>query len=191
MSTFFLEGVRARDDKAGDTLADFLHPNGEAPARPGRPQRNVTLCDLNVEQNLALWRTVLTEHCPDGDPGVSISRSPRASGVSRDISGNLAGSVHKSGLHNPSGDLRSLTGMHRLPAPSSSMLFGADGAHAAAETARRRGYIDRAFEVSKKGGGSGRRVGAAPPHTMHLSSRPAAASKKLDEAIDGATGVKG
>ena len=202
MSTFYLEGVSTNDENVADATPAFLHPESETPARPGHPQRNVTLRDLNVEQNPALWRTILeiqdanVAEVPQGPTGTA--REGRA-GDSRDASdthshstnsnSNLSihgGSTAPGTLRSSSSDLR----RRGIRAQLDAVLFGTDGAYAAAETSRRRGYIDRAFEAAKKGGGVGRRVGAEPPRTMQLSSRPAA-SKKLDEAMEGAAGVMG
>ena len=179
-------------------MADFLHPTSEIPAQPGRPQHNVTLRDLNVEQNPALWRTILenqdaavaevlkapTER--EGSIGSNASGSHSTNSNSNSNSNSVhVGSTASSGLRSSSSGRRGRGKRAQLDA----VLFGADVAHAAAETARRRSVIDRAFEVSKKAGAEPK-PGAKPPRTMQLSSQPAA-SKKLGEAMDGAGGVKG
>ena len=202
MSTFFLGGVSTKGDKAGDTRTAFLNLRGDLPARPGRPQRNVTLRDLNVEQNQALWRTILeiqdaaVAEVPKGPAGIAREGSAGGSRETSDTHSHSTnsnphsargGSAASSGIRSASSGKRSLGGAH---AQMDAVLFGTDGAHAAAETARRRRFIDRAFEVSKKGAAEPKPV-ASPPSTMQLSSQPAAASKKLDEAMDGAAGVKG
>ena len=204
MSTFFLGGVSTKGDKAGDTRTAFLNLRGDLPARPGRPQRNVTLRDLNVEQNQALWRTILeiqeatVTEAPKGPTGTTREGSAGGSREASDTHSHSTNSnsntnsvrgasVASSGIRSTSSGKRSLGGAH---AQMDAVLFGTDGAHAAAETARRRRFIDRAFEVSKKGAAEPKPV-ASPPSTMQLSSQPAAASKKLDEAMDGAAGVQG
>ena len=202
MSTFYLEGVSTKGDTVGGSLAAFLN-RGDLPARPGRPQRNVTLRDLNVEQNQALWRTILeiqeatVTEAPKGPTGTTREGSAGGSREASDTHSHSTNSnsntnsvrgasVASSGIRSTSSGKRSLGGAH---AQMDAVLFGTDGAHAAAETARRRRFIDRAFEVSKKGAAEPK-PGAAPPSTMQLSSQPGA-SKKLDEAMDGAAGVQG
>ena len=197
MLAFFLVSADADAKVGGDKQALPL-------STPSRPKRIVTLRDLNVEQDQALWRSILTTK----DAAIEPPTAPTSGRNMRPTSGidMLAssgrgmrqvdpGSTGPS-LDRGSPDRRSLDRPGRSPDVHRSLsgLFGSDDPHAEVENVRRRHFIDRAFEVTKqltseiKAGGSVR-----PGRSMQvLSSQPRpAATKKLDEAMAGAAGVEG
>ena len=190
MSTFFLVSADADAKVGGEKQASPF------PA-PSRPQRNVTLRNLNVEQNQALWRTILTTK--DVAIPIELPTAPMSGRNMRATSGRNMRQVDPESP-GPILDRDSLDrpgrspDTHRSLSARSLVLFSADDPHAEVETARRRHYIDRAFEVTKQLTSEKLAVGSVcPGRSMQvLSSQPRpAATKKLDEAMAGAAGIKG